>query len=134
VALRLKPQDYESFVWKKERYFVWMPLNRWAAIVFDLQGNFYQFISPIPKDYKPKNNGDNGFALACRAVCGKPIRRFHITCAACLYKMVWEGKISNIIPMGQPYILFNRKGRKFARLKNRLRKPLLSISEVLSLI
>ena len=136
MALCLKPQDYKSFVWEKKRYYIWMPLNEFSGLVFDLEGKFYQFIRPLPKTCKIENNGNDRMNLApgCRVICGKKIRRLHLTCVSCLYKMVWTGKIPNLIPMSTPYLLLNRTDRKFARLKNSLRKPLLSISEFLSFI
>jgi len=69
--------------------------------------------------------------FACQVLCGKQLRRPHLSCLTCRTRRAYYGRMPNRIEVDL-YVLNIWKHRRFARAKDAILKRLLSLCEVLA--
>lgn len=72
------------------------------------------------------------FAFACRTLCGRDLRRPHLTCLYCATRKAYYGKGYRPVRFIDTYILNIDRERQFAKAKSLLLKKLLTICEMLA--
>jgi len=72
------------------------------------------------------------FGFPCRSLCGKNLRRPHLTCLYCATRKAYYGKGYKRVRFIHTYILNIDRERRFAKAKDILLKKLLTICEMLA--
>jgi len=72
------------------------------------------------------------FAFACKSLCGRGLRRPHLTCLYCASRKAYYGKGYKPVRFIDTYILNIDRERRFGKAKDLLLKKLLTICEMLA--
>jgi hypothetical protein len=102
-------------------------LNENLIIAIDDSGNSFKVVTlPKHNEVKPHLLGPK-----CIGLCGYDLRRPHLTCGCCGWRLVKEGKRGPVEPCTMYFltIMHNRKHRK---LKDWLLKKWLSVAEYIA--
>jgi len=89
-------------------------------------GRTFQVLHPEISSLQPALGG-----FACQVLCGKKLRRPHLSCLTCRTRRAYLGKMPNRIEV-RLYVLSIWKHRRWARVKDALLKRLLTLCEVLA--
>lgn len=109
-------------------YFPFMPISKFAMIVADTKGNSYIYYHF--EELKPRPNRLG--SMVCQPLCGHRLKRFHVSCFRCGYRLAWLGKIPRLRRLKMIYTVYIPADLKLAKLKDIFRKFHFTMSELLS--
>jgi len=109
-------------------YYPFIPISKFAMIVANNKGESYIYYHFEGVKSIPNKLG----SMVCQPLCGHGLKRFHLSCLRCGYRLAWLGKIPRLRKLKMIYSIYIPADLSLARMKDVLRKACLTPAELLS--
>jgi hypothetical protein len=103
------------------------------AVAVDKNGASFAVYTLPEKDPLPRSWWQKLLLVPeCNGLCGFNLKRRHLTCGVCRFRLLKEGKLQPIVPV-TVYFLAMGQNRRFEKLQGWLGKKLLALVEYIEL-